>query len=171
MTSLKIIETIKKELFKETHRMVVNTDNVRCKPPAPFYSLKMLTLRQGSGEEGNQLHEFVDSSNKKYKYDYLEILESQPCAIISLMAYDKTQAGAMAAAYDAYSFFKFNARQRLKDKGYVVADITDITSRTVLNVDNYEYRYGFDIRIRYIESLYSRTDNIEEYKIKRGDNE
>lgn len=171
MESVKLIDVIKDELFQHTKRVVVDTDNNEIKPKMPFYSAKMLTLRQDAGEEGNYLHEFVDSENKKYKYDYLEILESQPNAIISIMAYDKTPVGAMAAAYDAYSFFTFTKRYRLKEKGYVVVDITDIQDRTVLNIDNYEYRYGFDVRIRYVERLYSKVPNIESYKVERRDSE
>lgn len=169
MESAKLINVIKDELFQHTKRIVVDTDNNEKKPEMPFYSAKMLTLRQDAGEEGNYLHEFVDSEDKNFKYDYLEILESQPSAIISMMAYDRTPEGAMAAAYDAYSFFRFAERRRLKEQGYVVVDITDIQDRTVLNVDNFEYRFGFDVRIRYVERLYSRVANIEKYKIERGD--
>lgn len=170
MESVKLIDVIKDELFQHTKRVVVDTDNNNKKPKMPFYSAKMLTSRQNAGEEGNYLHEFVDSEDKEFKYDYLEILESQPNAIISIMAYDKTPTGAMAAAYDAYSFFRFTKRYRLKEQGYIVVDITDIQDRTVLNIDNYEYRYGFDVRIRYVEKLYSRAANIEKYKVERGDN-
>lgn len=170
MESLKLIDVIKDELFAHTKKVVVDTDNNEKKPKMPFYSAKMLTLRQDAGEEGNYLHEFVDSEDKNYKYDYLEILESQPNAIISMMAYDRTPEEAMAAAYDAYSFFRFAKRRRLKEQGYVVVDITDIQDRTVLNVDNFEYRYGFDVRIRYVERLYSKAANIEKYTVERGDN-
>lgn len=168
MESVKLIDVIKDELFQHTKRVVVDTDNNEIKPKMPFYSAKMLTSRQDAGEEGNYLHEFVDSEDKNYKYDYLEILESQPNAIISIMAYDKTPTGAQAAAYDAYSFFTFTKRYRLKEQGYVVVDITDIQDRTVLNVDAFEFRYGFDVRIRYVERLYSKVPNIEKYKIKRN---
>lgn len=170
MESLKLIDVIKDELFAHTKKVVVDTDNNEKKPKLPFYSAKILTLRQNAGEEGNYLHEFVDSEDKKYKYDYLEILESQPNAIISMMAYDKTPSGAQAAAYDAYSFFKFAKRHRLKEQGYVIVDITDIQDRTVLSVDAFEFRYGFDVRIRYVERLYSKVPNIEKYKIERRDN-
>lgn len=170
MESVKLIDVIKDELFQHTKRVVVDTDNNEIKPKMPFYSAKMLTSRQDAGEEGNYLHEFVDSEDKNYKYDYLEILESQPNAIISIMAYDKTPTGAMAAAYDAYSFFRFAKRYRLKEQGYVIVDITDIQDRTVLNVDAFEFRYGFDVRIRYVERLYSKVPNIEKYKVERGDN-
>lgn len=169
MSSIELMELIKKELYKETSKFVVYTDNIKEKPKLPFYSIKMTTLRQGVGEEGNQLHEFVESKDSAFKWDYLEVLQSQPNAIISLMAYDKDMIGAMKTAYEAFNFFKFSGRRIFKEKGFVIVDVGDVQDRTVLNVDNYEYRYGFDLKVRYVEEIVSRVENIEEYKIKKGE--
>lgn len=166
----KLIKLIKDELFDHTKRIVVDTDNIKEKPDYPFYSIKAILIRQDAGEAGNYSADFVRSLDERFKYDYLERLETQPNAVISVNAYGKDNITAASAAMDAFGFFKFAGRLRLEKENYIVVDVTDIQDRTVLNVDNYEYRYGFDVRIRYVHSIERRTETIETYKIKKGDN-
>ena len=148
-----LIQLIKDELFDHTKRIVVDTDNITEKPDYPFYSIKAITIRQDAGEAGNYSADFVKSLDERFKYDYLERLETQPNAVISVNAYGKDNTTASNAAMDAFGFFKFAGRLKLEKENYIVVDITDIQDRTILNVDNYEYRYGFDVRIRYVLSL------------------
>lgn len=163
-----LIQLIKDELFDHTKRIVVDTDNITEKPDYPFYSIKAITIRQDAGEAGNYSADFVKSLDERFKYDYLERLETQPNAVISVNAYGKDNTTASNAAMDAFGFFKFAGRLKLEKENYIVVDITDIQDRTILNVDNYEYRYGFDVRIRYVHSIERRTETIETYKIKKG---
>ena len=165
-----LIQLIKDELFDHTKRIVVDTDNITEKPDYPFYSIKAITIRQDAGEAGNYSADFVKSLDERFRYDYLERLETQPNAVISVNAYGKDNTTASNVAMDAFGFFKFAGRLKLEKENYIVVDITDIQDRTILNVDNYEYRYGFDVRIRYVHSIERRTETIETYKIKEGDN-
>ena len=165
-----LIQLIKDELFDHTKRIVVDTDNITEKPDYPFYSIKAITIRQDAGEAGNYSADFVKSLDERFRYDYLERLETQPNAVISVNAYGKDNTTASNAAMDAFGFFKFAGRLKLEKENYIVVDITDIQDRAILNVDNYEYRYGFDVRIRYVHSIERRTETIETYKIKKGDN-
>lgn len=165
-----LIQLIKDELFDHTKRIVVDTDNITEKPDYPFYSIKAITIRQDAGEAGNYSADFVKSLDERFRYDYLERLETQPNAVISVNAYGKDNTTASNAAMDAFGFFKFAGRLKLEKENYIVVDVTDIQDRTVLNIDNYEYRYGFDVRIRYVHSIERRTETIETYKIKKGDN-
>ena len=165
-----LIQLIKDELFDHTKRIVVDTDNITEKPDYPFYSIKAITIRQDAGEAGNYSADFVKSLDERFRYDYLERLETQPNAVISVNAYGKDNTTASNVAMDAFGFFKFAGRLKLEKENYIVVDITDIQDRTILNVDNYEYRYGFDVRIRYVHSIERRTETIETYKIKKGDN-
>lgn len=163
-----LIQLIKDELFDHTKRIVVDTDNITEKPDYPFYSIKAITIRQDAGEAGNYSADFVKSLDERFRYDYLERLETQPNAVISVNAYGKDNTTASNAAMDAFGFFKFAGRLKLEKENYIVVDVTDIQDRTILNVDNYEYRYGFDVRIRYVHSIERRTETIETYKIKKG---
>lgn len=165
-----LIQLIKDELFDHTKRIVVDTDNIKEKPDYPFYSIKAITIRQDAGEAGNYSADFVKSLDERFKYDYLERLETQPNAVISVNAYDKDGVRAAAAAMDAFGFFKFAGRMKLEKENYIVVDVMNIEDRTVLNIDNYEYRYGFDVRIRYVHGIERRTETIETYKIRKGDN-
>lgn len=165
-----LIQLIKDELFDHTKRIVVDTDNIKEKPDYPFYSIKAITIRQDAGEAGNYSADFVKSLDERFKYDYLERLDTQPNAVISVDAYDKNGVRAAASAMDAFGFFKFAGRMKLEKENFIVVDVMNIEDRTVLNVDNYEYRYGFDVRIRYVHGIERRTETIETYTIRKGDN-
>ena len=48
----------------------------------------------------------------------------------------------------------------------VIVKTHNITDRTILDVDEYEYRYGFDVRIRYLKEI-ERTDaTIKSWGVK-----
>lgn len=164
-----LIDLIKKELFKDTKRVVVDTDNIKEKPDYPFYSIKAINLLQSSGEYGNVSYEFTTSNDKRFKYDYLNTLEIQPNMVLSVNAYDKDPFDSMDVAYDAYNFFRFSGRLRLADNNFIVVDVSDVSNRTALNVDNYEYRFGFDVKIRYVHDIEARIETIESYKIRKGE--
>lgn len=166
----KIIQFIKDELFDYTKRVVVDTDNISEKPLYPFYSIKAVTIIEDAGEAGNYSADFVDSIDGRFKYDYLERLETQPNMVISVNAYGKDSFIARTAAMEAFGFFKFAAREILAKENYIIVDVLNVEDRTVLNVDNYEYRYGFDVRVRYVYGIERRAETIETYKIIKGEN-
>lgn len=165
-----ILSNIKKLIVKgindDTGLLVVDTDNNYRKPNYPYYSLKFLTARQNDGEMGNYDIEFVESLNPDFTYDVLESLEYQPKVIISFNCFGDDITEVQDYIYKAWEWFRFIGRFQLKRENYVVVDVGNITDRTVLLVDNYEYRQGFDVVVRVLHRIENRIENIEDYKIK-----
>jgi len=57
----------------------------------------------------------------------------------------------------AQGFFLHHAYQTLSNKGIVINQVTNVSNRTALVVDETVRRYGFDVRVRY-KRTDSRTD-------------
>ena len=86
----------------------------------------------------------------------------QPQMIISIDVYSNDIIEALEKAQNAYDYFLFAGDGVLYAEDYSVAKIGDIEDRTSLIVDEYEYRYGFDVWVRTVKTIERKTEFIEE---------
>lgn len=164
----KLRETFVKELNEETNLLVVQTDSNHKKPKYPYYSYKFITLRQNTGEGGVLKESFESSLNQNFKYDVVSTLEFQPKSIMSFNAYSDDLEECEEAAIKAWEWFRFKGRRILSYANYIVVNVGNITDRTALLGEAYEYRYGFDVEFRLVQEIKDRTETIESYKIEGG---
>ncbi|UHR03262.1 hypothetical protein LV469_02940 [Peptoniphilus sp. GNH] len=164
----KLRESFVKELNEETNLLVVQTDSNHKKPKYPYYSYKFIILRQNTGEGGVLKESFESSLNQNFKYDVVSTLEFQPKSIMSFNAYSDDLEECEEAAIKAWEWFRFKGRRILSDYNYIVVNVGNITDRTVLLGEAYEYRYGFDVEFRLVQEIKDRTETIESYKIEGG---
>lgn len=164
----KLRETFVKELNEETNLLVVQTDSNHKKPKYPYYSYKFITLRQNTGDGGVLKESFESSLNQNFKYDVVSTLEFQPKSIMSFNAYSDDLEECEEAVTKAWEWFRFKGRRILSDANYIVVNVGNITDRTALLGEAYEYRYGFDVEFRLVQEIKDRTETIESYKIKGG---
>nr|DAS84191.1 MAG TPA: tail completion protein [Caudoviricetes sp.] len=161
----KLRETFVKELNEETNLLVVQTDSNNKKPKYPYYSYKFITLRQNTGEGGVLKESFESSLNQNFKYDMVSTIEFQPKSIMSFNAYSDDLEECEEAVIKAWEWFRFKGRRILSDANYIVVNVGNITNRTVLLGEDYEYRYGFDVEFRALHEFSDRSETIEEHKI------
>ena len=168
-----MIRDLKNLIVKDIHEMtgltVVDTDNPRKKPPYPFYTLKFTSIQRDKVEEGNLYEDFVDSTDDRFTYDVLYTLARQPKAIISFNCLSNDILETQDYIMKAWDYFKFYGYESLKASNFVVVNVTDIQDRTIFDGVNYEYRQGFDVEIRFLHTMDKRIENIETYKIRRGE--
>lgn len=164
----KLREAFVKELNEETNLLVVQTDSNHKKPKYPYYSYKFITLRQNTGEGGVLKESFESSLNQNFKYDVVSTLEFQPKSIMSFNAYSDDLEECEEAAIKAWEWFRFKGRRILSDANYIVVNVGNITDRTALLGEAYEYRYGFDVEFRLVQEIKDRMETIESYKIEGG---
>jgi hypothetical protein len=164
-----MIKTIRNKVVKGLHDftgcMVVDTDNNHKKPEYPYISFKFITTRRNSGEAGVRKQEFKESLDPNFDVDYVTGIEFQPYAIISMQCYSDDVLDSQELAMKCWEWFKLNGRFDFEDINAVVVDITDIQDRTVLRDISYEYRNGFDVRVRYLHEFEHRHETIEEYTV------
>lgn len=164
----KLKEEIVKGLHKYTGLDVVDTDNNHRKPERPFYSYKITQIKTNANGEGNYSEDFPKSLDSRFKYDYRETVELQPQVVISINCYSSDIAECLDKIYLAWDYFKHGGNDLLALDNIIVVRIEEITDRTVVLGDRYEYRYGFDVELRFLHEIERRRETIEKYKFRKG---
>lgn len=164
----KLKEEIVSGLHAYTGLKVVDTDNNHNRPERPFYSYKITSIKTNASGEGNYSSDFPASLKSEFKYDYREKVELQPQVVISFNCYSDDIAECMDKIYQAWDYFKHGGNDLLALDNIIVVRTEDITDRTVVLGDRYEYRYGFDVELRFLHEIERRRETIETYKFKRG---
>lgn len=154
-----IRNTIIKELHNYIQKPIIPNSNTQNRPNYPFCDYSIIAL-VSSGEEGN--YSFGDSGE-----DILSTVELQTKMPMSFNAYSDNEVDAYNLAKNMWNYFKHIGEMPLSLKHITIVDVMDIQNRTILEIDKYEYRYGFDVIVRYKESI-ERTDlTIQDYSIER----
>lgn len=158
-----------KDLHKLTGLTLVDTDNPNRKPAYPFYSMKFTSIQRDEVMQGNMYEDFVESKDPRFTYDVLYTLARQPKAIISFNCLSDDLMEVHEMVSKAWEYFTFYGTESLKSHNFVVVNVMDIQDRTAFDGVNYEYRQGFDVEIRFLHTMEKRMENIETYKIQRGE--
>lgn len=164
----KLKEKIVKGLHAYTGLEVVDTDNNYKRPDKPFYSYKITSIKTNANGEGNYSEDFPESLDERFKHDYREKVELQPQVVISFNCYSDDIAECLEKTYKAWDYFKHGGNDLLALDNIIVVRTEEITDRTVILGDKYEYRYGFDVELRFLHEIERRRETIEEYEFKRG---
>ena len=167
-----MIGKLKKEIVSGLHAYtglkVVDTDNNHRRPERPFYSYKIMSIKTNANGEGNYSADFPTSLKSEFKHDYREKVELQPQVVISINCYSTDNAECLEKTYQAWDYFKHGGNDLLALDNIIVVRTEEITDRTVVLGDRYEYRYGFDVELRFLHEIERRRETIETYKFKRG---
>lgn len=164
----KLKEEIVRGVNKYTGLRVVDTDNNYRRPNKPFFSYKITQIKTNANGEGNYSEDFPKSLKSEFKHDYREKVELQPQVVISFNCYSDDIAECLEKAYQAWDYFKHGGNDLLALENFVVFRVEDIMDRTVALGDKYEYRYGFDVELRFLHEIERRRETIEKYKFKKG---
>lgn len=157
------------KLNAKTAKPVIQMEQVASKPPLPYMAYKIITA--GNTEPGQPIMERTEviSTDPLFDYDIKETAIEQEQEAFSFCAYASTSVAAMELATIAKNFIKHNMYYDLKDAGAVVISIEAEGDRTVLIDPAYEYRYGFDVIVRMVNSADRIVSTIEEININLED--
>lgn len=161
-----IIYSIVAKIYEYTDLLPVPTDNIGNRPAYPFLSYKVTTSYIEPTNQGNYSKKAIGSLDDRFDYDIEETLEQQPTFTLSINAYSGDIFECQKEIKKVYDWFKFVGSEDLSSVNVVAVNIQAITDRTLLIVDNYEYRYGFDIVLRTTDTIKRRINTIENYSIE-----
>lgn len=167
-----IKNTIVKLLHEYTNRPVVMLSQAHERPHKdnktdyPFIGFSINTIKKDR-EMGSVYEELKKSDNIRFEYDVVKKRVFQSQCVFSFSAYASTRAQAQNLAQRAWDFFKHAGYLSLEN--ITVIECTDIQSRDAFEVDGYERRAGFDVRIRFVHNIDLIVETIEENKINRKD--
>ena len=140
-------------------------EEVKPKEPYPYITYNFTSPYTQFRGQGNYSIDFVPSNDERFQYDAEETLEVQPQATISINAYSKDKIQAQETAKKAMDWFKHVGYQYLFDNNIVVVNIEAFGDRSILIVDHYEFRIGFDVIIRFTDEIKRRFETIETWNI------
>lgn len=171
MSAVTVTKLIVKRLHEILNLPVVPTDNVGKKPNYPYVSYKITTPRGKTEGQPIVESELVASANPLFEFDIKETAIEQPTFTISFMAYAAAEFDAIGLSQMALDTVKHSLYYELKDINAVVVSIEAVGDRSILIVDHYEHRYGFDAIIRITTETSRIIETMEEINITGGINE
>lgn len=132
-------------LHKHLDKPVVANDTVAKRPPYPYVDYSITTVNNASGE-GN--YSFDGEMNR---------VELQQEISFSINAYSRDDVQAYQLAKEAWDFFKHH----VDVYELTVVRQEAVMNRTILEIDEYERRYGFDVFIRFGDLIEKKQDSID----------
>lgn len=155
---IEVRNTIIEKLYNHLGIPVITNNNVKNRPDYPFVDYNILTLINFNGE-GNIEYEYLED-------DITNSLHLQPKVSISFNAYSRDEIEAYNTAKVISDYLKHIGYEELSNAGVVVVDVMEISNRTVLEVDEYEFRYGLDVIFRFKDRIDRIDREIKTYSIE-----
>lgn len=134
---------------------VIFADQPAPRPAYPYISIKILNDYIPEPGTGVLVSEDTLAGVK-------QTLQSMPEKVLSITEYSRDLSTAGALAKKARDWFTFVGHPALKAEGYVVVEATAVINRDSLIIDDYERRRGFDVTLRFVDTVSRTVEAIEE---------
>lgn len=129
----------------------------------PFSTITLTTSNQSEYVFDNVSHTFDSQSNMIVMSN-----NEHPQMIVQIDAYGDTRQNAFGLANDIKNFLDFGADLIITD--VAIVESGDVREVALLIIDEYEYRYTFDVTVRYAETTTYNVENINMVTLERGGN-
>lgn len=147
------IKEVIKKIVKDLNAYPLNVDNNRI-PSYPYITYNILNALTDDNFTG-VMGEIEEDDM------VLDTHTTQPNYILSITSYGNSQFQALDEIEKAWDYFKHTGYDELVKAGGAVVKQTDIINRSILLSDNYQYRYGFDVKIRRLKTIKKKEHWIE----------
>lgn len=138
-------------LYQHLNIPVISNNTTSKRPSYPFVDYSITTVNNDAGE-GN------------YSFDgVVSTVDLQKQISFSINSYSRDDTEAYTVAKEAWNFFKHHVSRY----DLTVVRVEEINNRSMLEIDKYEYRYGFDVFVRFDDSISKEIDTMEEIIIKQ----
>lgn len=169
MSLTNIINLLVLELHNKFSIPVVQIEQVSEKPAYPFLGYKIITSNIKESGQKIIINELIPSTDINFTSDIKQTATEQIKFTVSFSAYCTTQMAAVELSTLVKNFIEFEMYLDLKDVGAVIYNIAAIGDRTILLSNEYEYRYGFDVIIKMINTSTRVIKTVEQIIINMGE--
>jgi len=156
-----IINKIVKGLHEHVETVIVPNNTADRRPEYPYISYNL------TGSQNNQTFSLVDeivpSTNSNFENDVKVIRKEQPYFTLSINTHSDSEVDAYDLAVKVRDWFNFHGDLFFVELNIAVIRATNVGDRTHQIVDDFERRYGFDVRIRAARSIVKRVETIEKH--------
>lgn len=149
-----MIEAIRKELLKDTGILVIPTNTTAKKPQLPYATINATSpWIDDRGYADTFIYSDENGSHMKRSEAYQ--------MVFSINIYAVNDAVTIQIAKTLRNWFVSKGDSFLEELNLVVVTRGNIENRTTFLVDSYEYKHGFDVRLRGTdEQVISRSATI-----------
>jgi len=158
----KTINAIVAGLHEHTGADVVPTNTADRRPGYPYISYNITSSL--NAKTFSRVDEVIPSTTPGFDYDVKVIRKEQPYFMLSISAYSENEAEAYDLAEKARDWFTFHGDLYFVALNIVAVNASNITDRTQQIVDDFERRYGFDVRIRAARATVKRVEGVEGHR-------
>ena len=153
-----------KGLYDHTGTIVVPSDTTDRRPDYPYITYK-ITSTANNANTFSLVDEAIPSASPDFEFDILTTRIEQPYFTLSINTYSDCEITAYELAETARDWFAFHGDLFFVDLNIVVVKVGNVSDRAQQIVDDYERRYGFDVRIRAARTTSKRVETIEDFNI------
>lgn len=148
-----MISSIITKLYQDTKIRAIQANQIAPTPPLPYavYNITSPFIQDGRGIE--YIRDRIAHYNTQYKQT------------ISFNVYGISTDETIQKANDIRHWFLFFGKTFIQDQNIAVLEVTNLEDRTTFLVDSYEYKFGFDVRLRLSESFSKDVETIETVNI------
>ncbi|WP_419882788.1 LIC_12616 family protein [Peribacillus sp. B-H-3] len=129
------------QIKKDTGLQIIKRDTTNEPPDLP-YGVYTITTPYIKGRGRGSITHFEDETG-----DY-EKRTSEYKFTISFSIYAENTETTIELAHKVHQWFLFSGEYFLQEKDIVVANVWNIENRTTFLIDEYEYKFGFDVQFR-----------------------
>lgn len=154
------IKAINRQLRTDTNINVIQANGKGTLPSLPFgtYNITAPWIK-GVGREDRT---FKDKGNG------LELTRFEEFRVtLSFNFYAATNETAIEKALQAKKWFVFFGEDFISSQNATLVEVTSVDNRTAFLVDSYEYKHGFDVRLRMTDIDKVMIDWIETVEIEK----
>ena len=155
---------IVKGLYAYLNLIPIPIEELRPKEPYPYITYNFISPYIPFKGQGNYSQSLVPASDERFEHDVEELIYLEPTATLSMNAYSKDKLEAQELALKVKDWFKHIGYQFLSDNNLIVVNIKAFGDRTIHIVEDYEYRIGMDIIIRFADEISVKYETIEDLK-------
>jgi hypothetical protein len=138
------------QLYQDTKIRIIGANQKAPRPQLPFGTFNVTSPYIS---ESNRPNEWMEGDTLNWSKQYQQI--------VSFNFYGTTIEESIGKANEVRHWFLFFGRQFIETQNMAVLEITNIEDRTVFLEDSYDYKVGFDVRIRLSELLTQTVEWIE----------
>ena len=168
MNSNQVKDLIAIGINTDFSELFIEAEQVHKKPNYPFATFQVIMAHSNEYEHDNIKTERIPNTvDPNFNYDIRKTKVEQPQMTMSINAYSLSAEDANDLAQRIKDWLDFKGDIYLSSNNITVIESEDITQRDILIVDNYERRYGFDVRLRYSRDIDVTIETIENTSIQK----
>lgn len=157
------IKSIICELSSYTGVQVIRVNQNGDIPEFPYATYNITSAyTKGTGREDISYHDTGD--------DLVQKRSNEVIFTLSVNAYADTEETAIESANAIRKWFLFYANEFMREINAVVVDVGGLENRSAFLVDAYEYKRGFDVRLRFTETDAYSVDYFDKVELYYDEN-